>query len=611
MKKVLLLFSLASAGLLLWQCIPQQQATPARVAESQSLRTLSQGDVIGFADIHNTHAWLGIPYAAPPVGELRWRAPQPAAGWQGQKQALSFGGICSQLWLPDVSSVTDGELGDLIGSEDCLYLNIWSPAFAPDQVPEGDQRLPVMLWIHGGANTLGEASVFHGHHLASSQSVIVVTINYRLGFLGWFYHPALSNLAATPADASGNFGLLDMIASLDWVRDNIAAFGGDPNNITVFGESAGGLNVAALLASPLANNKFHRAIVQSGSFNTDTLARAADINLGQPHADANSSGETLLSQLLLAKRADNRDEAIALSTSMSGQEIKDFFYSRSVEQLYQPHFDIGHDFLFIPNNFRDGHVLPKQSLLSLLASGENFNRVPVMIGSTRDEVKPFMLIDPEWTWRLFGLLPVLHDADKFNHFARYGSDAWKALAVDEPANRLARAMPGSVFVYRFDWDETTDNWLLDMPELMGAGHGFELPFVFGDTKTLAALDGIFPDEDPPSLLRLAAITMDYWGEFARHGNPGKGSNGNSIRWPAWQPGSGQTLHLDSEADGGVYLSELAFTAGQLKQRLLDDEQLNHQQRCGLFWTLFIDTFQAKDFGSGEQYLKFAGGCQAP
>jgi para-nitrobenzyl esterase len=197
---------------------------------------------------------------------LRWRAPLAAAPWTGTRTATAMGSPCIQFWGP--ISGLKGHEGDVVGAEDCLYLNIWAPAAA--STPAADERLPVMVWIHGGGNTIGTGNTYNGSHLAGSQKVVVVTINYRLGVLGWLSHPALREGAANAADASGNYGVLDMIEALRWVQKNIAAFGGDPANVTVFGESAGGHDVFALLASPLAKGLFQRAIVQSGSLRTSS-----------------------------------------------------------------------------------------------------------------------------------------------------------------------------------------------------------------------------------------------------------------------------------------------------------------------------------------------------
>ena len=245
-----------------WIACASEPPPQAPSADPATLRHLPAGDVVGSHGRHGGHAWLGLPYAEPPQGELRWRAPQPLLPWTATREALTFGASCPQL-ASRVGGDDSAEPGALVGDEDCLTLNVYAPAFAPDQVPTGAARLPVMVWIHGGGNTIGAANGYDGSRLATTHPLIVVMVNYRLGALGWFRHAAL-RAGRDPVEASGNFGTLDQLRALAWVRDNAAAFGGDPGNVTIFGESAGGQNVLALLVSPLAGGLFQRAIVQSG-----------------------------------------------------------------------------------------------------------------------------------------------------------------------------------------------------------------------------------------------------------------------------------------------------------------------------------------------------------
>ncbi len=252
-------------GALAYAFWPKHQEPPP-VADQSTLRQTPLGPVVGFTGKYGANVWLGLPYAAPPVGELRWKAPRPPQPWTTPREALAIGNMCVQF--PSLLSGA-GRSPDAhapVGNEDCLYLNIWAPPFSPDNVPSGDKARPVMLWIHGGGNSIGHGGSYSGARLATDHDVLVVTFNYRLGPFGWFSHPALRSADASAEDNSGNYGLLDSIAALHWVRDNIAAFGGDPNNVTIFGESAGGTDVLALMASPLAKGLFHRAIVESGGF---------------------------------------------------------------------------------------------------------------------------------------------------------------------------------------------------------------------------------------------------------------------------------------------------------------------------------------------------------
>ena len=202
----------------------------------------------GFEDVSNTWSWQGIPYARPPVGKLRWKAPKTPKAWKGILETKSFSEKCSQFDLN----------GNFNGSEDCLYLNVWRPATQ-------EKDLPVYVWIYGGGNSVGSYSDsnIYGDRLAANANMVVVTISYRLGPMGWFIHECLED--DDPANSSGNYGTLDIIDSLKWVKKNIKEFGGNPGNVTIAGESAGGTNVLSLLISPIAKGLFHKAISQSGS----------------------------------------------------------------------------------------------------------------------------------------------------------------------------------------------------------------------------------------------------------------------------------------------------------------------------------------------------------
>ena len=287
------------------------------VEDLTTLKNTTSGQIIGFKHINNSTAWFGIPYAKPPINELRWRAPQPIEDSQEIIKATSFSDICFQnRSFVDYSE----EKENYIGSEDCLYLNIHSPRNL-----SGNENLPVMVWIHGGGNTTGAGSGYDFSRLASEQKVIVITINYRLGPFGWFYHPSLIETTNSKEDKSGNYGLLDQILALKWVKKNIKEFGGNPNNVTIFGESAGGHNVFSLISSNLASGLFHRAISQSGSTRTTSVEDASnyvddDINPGWP-----TSSKEIVNNLLIGYN-DAKDvyEAKILQDSMNNSNLKDF-----------------------------------------------------------------------------------------------------------------------------------------------------------------------------------------------------------------------------------------------------------------------------------------------
>ena len=260
MKKTVVLILVVLLAVLTVYFWPSSPESITKIPNAGAERTLQSGTVIGSEDAGKTYVWLGIPFAAPPIADLRWRSPQPVEPWTEALNATMFRDACVQLSGP--LDGLPGDSGAVVGSEDCLYLNVWAPR---EHSSVNADKLPVMFWIHGGGNTIGTANTYDGSLLASGEQVVVVTINYRLGFFGWMSHPALRTSDRDALDASGNYANLDMIAALQWVADNIAHFGGDRNNITIFGESAGGRNVFSLMASPLAKGLFHRAIAQSGS----------------------------------------------------------------------------------------------------------------------------------------------------------------------------------------------------------------------------------------------------------------------------------------------------------------------------------------------------------
>lgn len=282
---------------------------PAALPETR--RALVAGEVVGGEGRYGSHAWLGLPFAAPPVGALRWSPPQCAAPWEGQRAALRFPSPCAQVASP-LGNAEGVAPGELLGSEDCLYLSVWAPRVSLDALASGGVRLPVMVWIHGGGNSMGATNFYEGGRLASSENVVVVSVQYRLGPFGWLRHQSLRAGAEDEAERSGNFGTLDLVAALEWVKANVAAFGGDPDNVTVFGESAGGLNVYSLLVSPRARGLFHRAIAQSGGLSRTTLEQAEGFADQSPPGHLSSSNEAM-SRLWKATGADGPAAAMRAS----------------------------------------------------------------------------------------------------------------------------------------------------------------------------------------------------------------------------------------------------------------------------------------------------------
>jgi len=409
-----------------------------RVLDDASRVVPPAGEIIGFADSYNTFAWTGIPYAKPPVGDLRWRATQPLDRFTSRYEAKTYSQPCMQFW-GGLAGV-DGENGDVVGSEDCLSLSIWSPKSALSKA--NAKKRPVMVWIHGGGNDSGTGSIFQGHHLAGTKDVVVVTINYRLGLLGWFSHDAIRATSNNREDASGNFGTLDIIQSLKWVRENIDAFGGDAENVTIFGESAGGRNVYSMLASPLAKGLFHKAISQSGTPDTTVLTLAEDYpdnKLIDPVSGLKNSSNGLISLLISDLEPTLSEEQVrAKIASFDGDSLMRLLRSSSPEKMMKlatkNSGNVG--YIQVARVLRDGYVLPQESTLDLFKSPQKYNSVPLMLGTNRDEQKLFMARNPRYVDLKFGVLPSIKDVDYYNRISEYVSNTWKAGAVDEPAKLI-------------------------------------------------------------------------------------------------------------------------------------------------------------------------------
>ncbi len=592
-------------------------AARAPVADSSTQRALPAGDVLGGAGAHGGHAWLGLPFAQPPIGSLRWRAPEMLRRWDGVREALAFGAACPQF----ASSVggVPGERGSIVGNEDCLFLNVYAPAFAASAVPSEAARLPVMVWIHGGGNTIGSTSFYDGSALATQQNVIVVTTNYRLGALGWFRHAAVSKecppvpqhflTAASPPEitdgvtgdveampliapdpvcltnASGNYGTLDQIRALEWVRDNIAAFGGDPGNVTIFGESAGGRNVLALLVSPRATGLFHRAISQSGGTRSSTFAEAENpLSFASPGA-LNSSAEVVTRLGIDAKQL---------------REVP-------AETLLRAYDSGGLGMYDAPQVFADGTVLSAEDTLSVIRAGGH-NPVPVLLGTNKDENKLFFFLDPRYVRRVFGVLPILKDKTAYFRDTDYATRNWKIGGADEPARALAAVQPGRVFAYRWDWDEEESVLWADLGELIGAGHGLEIPFVFDHWNLGPEGRFLYSEDNAPGREALSAAMQSYWAAFARDGDPGRGAKGEQPLWSAWNEAGDKYVVLDTPEGGGIRMSAETETLAELIAAVeADATYADAAQRCV---ALAYFHRNASTAFTAEQFATAAGGSCA-
>ncbi|WP_396593370.1 carboxylesterase/lipase family protein [Brevundimonas sp. R86498] len=443
---------------------------------------VTEGVLLG-RESEGVRAFRAIPYAAPPVGALRWRPPVPAPAWSGVREAGEPGAICIQ---PPANG--DPGVGPLPMSEDCLTLDVWAPA-------EAVGPLPVMVWIHGGGynNGSGTAALYDGSNLAR-RGVVVVTINYRLGRLGFFDHPALA-AERGPEESAGNYGVMDQIAALAWVRDNIARLGGDPERVTIFGESAGGAAVTQLMVAPGARGLFHAAVVQSG-LGRQRSARLDEDRPGRPAAQALG--------VSFARSAGAGTEATA-----------DALRAIPAERLLSPMPAFYSDNLIV-----DGRVVP-EDVVEAFAAGRQAP-VPLMIGTNSAE---FWWIRPSDAGVYGRTDDAMTDAEYDALLAAYGGQAGydahvvSDLIFNEPARHLARLHAGAghpTFLYRFDVVPASN------PEPSGgATHASERPYVFDNLHTVGRPMG---ERDA----RAATAMADYWTTFARYGDP---NGGNHPAWP--------------------------------------------------------------------------------
>ncbi len=567
--KVLIAAAIVPATLLLAACGGGAPEAPApNVADEATVRALPQGEIVGYVSEVSgvtAHAWLGIPFAQAPVGDLRWRAPRAPDAWEGRREALAFSDWCVQ-YTTDLDAGYGLEAGVLHGAEDCLYLNVYAPPFAAGDVPTGEGALPVMVWIHGGGNVWGRASQFDGSALAAQENVIVVTIQYRLGPLGWFAHPALRQSAELAIDRTANFGTLDMVAALAWVRDSIPAFGGDPDNVTIFGESAGGHDVASLLVAPQAAGLFQRAIIQSGSTDTVPLG-VAEGTAPDPYARDQPPAMEIVSGL------------VAFVAPPTATELAGAIRSVDVETLYAAYYrpyGMGDLAINPPRVIADGIVLPEDGILAALERMGPFNPVPVMAGTTRDETKLFNALDPRFVNRYFGVIIRPKDQRMYDLIAEYQTAVWQVMGVDAVAGALRRSGRDNVYAYRFDWDEEGSFLFTNFSTLLGAAHSWEIPFIFNNWNYAGRLDRVlWNDRNEDARLALSRAMMGYWAEFARSGDPGEGGG---VSWEPWR--GGQRIVLDTEADGGIRMEQGALSVSEVFDNLSTDDRLNSDdERC--------------------------------
>ena len=512
-------------------------------------RETTLGPVVGedLSATTGTYSWKGIPFAAPPVGARRWRAPADAQPWAQPRAAQAFAPACVQtgrLYGPGLNNRYDetigSTLGRTLGSEDCLYLNVWQPA-APSAKPR-----PVIVFVHGGSNITGYTAdpVYDGAALARNADAVVVTVAYRLGIFGFLDLPALKTGDAL--DDSGNFALLDIVKALEFVQANARRFGGDPQRVTLMGQSAGAVNVYALLSSPLLAARkaplFQRVVAMSGGISTAATLPPGAIPGVLPRQVWTTRGEALLAEARLADPALGRDLRAASAD----------FLLTVVRTRLAPRG------MSASNPIPDGTVVATDPIAAIRAG--RYVKVPVLAGTTRDETKLFP--------QLFAIRPalggvsgrLLDDAAVFALAYRYDPEAPAATRIEDwvPPAYLPANAPGTgfdararelnrlwfeairddvlgalssrqpqVWAYRFDWHALP----APFDTIFGAAHTFDLPFVFGNFGPSLYSRVSFTRANEPGRLALSRSMMQSLGAFAASGDPNAPALGTA--WPAW------------------------------------------------------------------------------
>ena len=483
--------------------------TPALAAEEEPIVSVTGGSIRGRPLPGAGAQFLGIPYAQPPVGDLRWREPLPVKSWDGVRDTQEFGSPCAQL------IAGEWNLHDAMTShEDCLYLNVMTPQWPPPK-----EHWPVMLWIHGGANTGGSASgALYKDGTLIRHGVVLVTVNYRLGVFGFFAHPELTR--ESPHHASGNYALMDQIAALHWVHDNIAKFGGDPDNVTVFGQSAGALDTSLLMTSPLANNLFHRAIAESGTVLLSNDAPAL--------AQAEQAGKDFAGSL----KAPAGEGALKYLRSLPTADV--------MQAMREPSGANRQSGPII-----DGWILPRAPV-EVFAAGEEAP-IPFIVGSNTTEFA----------------FPASPDELRKNITEVYGDLAPQALqtyglandaaGTTDPLYGPAAGQWSADLIFRCPatavaaWHNSRHHAMYEYQfehaipghEASGAVHSAELPYVWGYFPKSGNIGGVFGDTDH----QLADLMENYFTTFAKTGNP------NRDGLPPWPEYDGSQAYIAFTEEG--------------------------------------------------------------
>jgi len=527
-------------------------------------RQTRYGTVLGVDDsaTTGTYAWKGIPFAKPPTGPLRWKAPQDPDAWASPKSTQQFGNACVQygrIYGPGANNRYDPTIGttlnQAVGSEDCLYLNIWRPS-------TNHGGLPVIVFVHGGSNVSGYTAdpVYDGAALANAANAVVVTVNYRVGIFGFLSVPQLK--AGINADEdSGNFALLDIVKALRFVNRNISNFGGNPTNVTLMGQSAGAINVYALLTTPATVDArprlFHRAVPLSGGISLATNLPPGRIPTLNTAAFYAAQGNRLLYEQVVADgMAPDLAGAAAWVASQTPEQVAAYLRSKSpATLLFTLLTKLAPAGLAGSGPIPDGAMLPTDPIAAIAAG--NYLRVPVLAGNTRDEGKLFptfltlfggpsgrlvsdkQLFDiqfayqpdaaPQVTieqWIPGVYLPVTTPVTGFNAKTELLNQIFLVAGANNALSTL-KSQQNDVWYYRFDWDQEP----APFNDIYGAAHAFDLPFIFGTFGPSLFSNVANSTANKEGRLDLSDAMMKSLAAFARNGDPNSPVLG--VTWPAW------------------------------------------------------------------------------
>ena len=517
----------------------------------------SSGVVEGF-EKKGVITWHDIPYAQPPIGELRWKAPRDFTN----KNFIiknKVDNFCVQR--PSSLGGASGK-GSFVGTEDCLYLDIRKPI-------DSNKDIPVMFWIHGGGNTSGLKDIYDFSGLVKKENVIVVSINYRLGPLGWFSHPSIQNFQ-NGLDKTSNFGTLDIIKALEWVNQNIDKFGGDKNNITIFGESAGGHNVFSLLVAPQAKGLFHKAISQSGY--------TTSVDYETAFKSKHQSVDYIGSEEIVRNIQDKTNDLLEIRNKILKVSAYDFYsYYISENSLRE-----------IPLMTNDGIVIPKEGLYEALKNPVDIS-LPVIAGSNRDEVKLWIgtalyFIQPEYSFigSIFGIPRIkIVNEGVFEAFNYYRSSAWQLRGVVEPLNSLSSAGAKNLYAYRYDWDDHRRRPIADFKKIIGAAHATEIPLIAGNNKLVGDY-GFIIYPNGPSKRYTSKNMMRFWANFARTGKPGNSTN--NIEWINYLKNNTQNaIILDKKKN--LSIKKISNSYQSLIRELELDNRVNNREKCVILYQM--------------------------